>query len=98
MESVILIWMNRADFVCCCSPVVDWLKRSRTMVTKTIPAGNYLVYTYEGDIKNLGEFYGKIFETYLPQSGHEMDMRPQLEVYDDRFMKTGTFDIYIPGQ
>ncbi len=67
-----------------------------TMVTKTIPAGNYLVYTYEGDIKNLGEFYGKIFETYLPQSGHEMDMRPQLEVYDDRFMKTGAFDIYIP--
>lgn len=42
------------------------------------------------------EFYGKIFETYLPQSGHEMDMRPQLEVYDDRFMKTGAFDIYIP--
>ena len=67
-----------------------------TMVTKTIPAGNYLVYTYEGDIKNLGEFYGKIFDTYLPQSGHEMDMRPQLEVYDDRYMKTGAVDIYIP--
>lgn len=46
------------------------------MVTKTIPAGNYLVYTYEGDIKNLGENFMEIFETYLPQSGHEMDMRP----------------------
>lgn len=67
-----------------------------TMVTKSVPAGKYLVYTYEGDINDMGDFYNKLFEKYIPESGHEMDMRPQLEVYDDRFMNTGAFDIYIP--
>ena len=29
-------------------------------------------------------------------NGEIPNMRTQLEVYDDRFMKTGAFDIYIP--
>lgn len=63
---------------------------------KVVPAGRYLVYTYSGKIKDLGGFYENIFSEWLPASGHEMDFRPQLEVYDDRFMENGEFDIYIP--
>jgi AraC family transcriptional regulator len=66
------------------------------MVTKVVPSGKYLVYTYTGALKDLGHFYGKIFSVWLPASGHEIDFRPQLELYDDRFMASGEFDILIP--
>jgi AraC family transcriptional regulator len=66
------------------------------METKVVPSGKYLVYTYTGALKDLGHFYGKIFSEWLPSSGLEIDFRPQLELYDDRFMSSGEFDIYIP--
>lgn len=66
------------------------------MDTKVIPPGKYLVYTYVGTIENLGEFYREMFASWIPSSGQEMDFRPQLELYDERFMKNGEFDIYIP--
>ncbi|MDF2596100.1 MAG: transcriptional regulator [Clostridia bacterium] len=66
------------------------------MDTKTIPAGKYLVYTYTGSINDLGSFYDTIFSTWFPNSPYEMDMRPQLELYDERFMRNGEFDIYVP--
>ncbi len=66
------------------------------METKVIPEGNYLVYTYRGAIKDLGEFFNDIFAKFIPASGYEIDHRPQLELYDERFMSNGEFDIYIP--
>lgn len=66
------------------------------MDTKVVPAGKYLVYTYTGAIKDLGEFYNDIFSNWLPASGYEMDCRPQLELYDNRYMDNGEFDIYVP--
>jgi AraC family transcriptional regulator len=66
------------------------------METKVVPAGKYIVYTYGGDIKDLGGFYSDIFARWIPASGCEIDYRPQLELYDDRFMGNGEFDIYIP--
>jgi AraC family transcriptional regulator len=66
------------------------------MEAKVVPAGKYMVYTYGGAIKDLGEFYESIFTEWLPSSRNEMDCRPQLELYDDRFMRNGEFDIYVP--
>jgi AraC family transcriptional regulator len=66
------------------------------METKIVPEGKYLVYTYMGELKDLGEFYNNIFAKWVPSSGYEMDFRPQLELYDDRFMNNGEFDIYVP--
>jgi AraC family transcriptional regulator len=66
------------------------------MEAKVVPAGKYLVYTYVGKIEALGGFYESIFSEWLPASGQEMDCRPQLELYDDRFMNNGEFDIYVP--
>lgn len=66
------------------------------MVTKVVPEGKYIVYTYGGAIKDLGDFYNNIFTKWLPASRCEIDYRPQLELYDERFMNNGEFDIYIP--
>ena len=66
------------------------------METKVVPEGKYVIYTYAGAIKDLGDFYNNIFSKWIPTSGYELDSRPQLELYDGRFMDNGEFDIYIP--
>jgi AraC family transcriptional regulator len=68
----------------------------QNMETKVVQDGKYLVYTYAGDLKDLAVFYENIFSKWLPISGYEMEYRPQLELYDERFMQSGEFDIYIP--
>ncbi|MGH4124435.1 MAG: GyrI-like domain-containing protein [Clostridium sp.] len=47
-------------------------------------------------MKDLGEFFNDIFEKFVPASGYEIDCRPQLELYDEKFMSNGDFDIFIP--
>lgn len=79
-----------------CAEVDSFENVPQGMETKVVPPGNYLVYTYGGAIRDLGEFYNDIFTKWLPASGHEMAYRPQLELYDERFMQSGEFDIYIP--
>lgn len=66
------------------------------METKIVSKGKYAVYTYSGDIKDLGIFYNDIYTKWISVSGYEIDFRPQLELYDERFMQSGEFDIYIP--
>jgi AraC family transcriptional regulator len=79
-----------------CTAVDSFEDVPEGMETKVIPGGKYAVYTYRGAIKDLGDFYNAIFTKYLAASGLEMDYRPQLELYDGRFMDNGEFDIYIP--
>ncbi|MCB2312595.1 GyrI-like domain-containing protein [Clostridium tagluense] len=79
-----------------CIEVDSFLDVPEGMVTKVVPEGRHLVYTYRGAIKDLGEFYTNIFTKLLPASGYEIEYRPQLELYDERFMNNGEFDIYIP--
>ena len=66
------------------------------MITKHVPAGHYAVFTFEGPLSDLGAFYGNIYNVWLKELGYTYDMRPDFEHYDDRFMSTGAFDIYIP--
>ena len=79
-----------------CAEVDSFEDLPEGMETKVVPEGKYLMYTYRGAIKDLGEFYNDIFTKLIPASEHEIDCRPQLELYDERFMKNGEFDIYIP--
>jgi AraC family transcriptional regulator len=79
-----------------CAEVDSFEDVPEGMDTKVISPGKYLVYTYTGTIENLGEFYNEMFSSWIPATGYEMDLRPQLELYDDRFMKNGEFDIFIP--
>lgn len=66
------------------------------MDAKIVPQGKYAVYTFKGDLKELGQFYDDIFQKWMPSDEYEMDYRPQLELYDERFMANGEFDVYIP--
>lgn len=79
-----------------CAEVDSFLDLPEGMVTKVVPEGKYVVYTYSGDLKDLGDFYENIFTKYLPASGYQFDQRPQFELYDQRFMNNGEFDIYFP--
>lgn len=79
-----------------CAEVDSFEDVPENMETKVMEDGQYIVYTYSGAMEDLEEFYSNIFSKWLPATGHEMDLRPQLELYDDRFMKNGEFDIYIP--
>ena len=79
-----------------CAEVESFEDIAEGMEAKVIPAGKYLVYTYSGELKDIAQFYNNIFSKWLQESGNEMDYRPQFELYDDRFMKNGQFDIYIP--
>jgi AraC family transcriptional regulator len=79
-----------------CAEVASFSDVPEGMETKVIPEGKYVVYTYRGAIKDLGGFFNDIFAKFIPASGHELDNRPQLELYDERFMDNGEFDIYVP--
>lgn len=79
-----------------CAEVDEFQDVPAGMGTKVVPEGKYLVYTYSGSLKDIGEFYNDIFTKWLPASSYEMDYRPQFELYDERFMNNGEFDIYIP--
>lgn len=79
-----------------CAEVDSFQDVPEGMEIKVVPEGTYLVYTYGGALKDIGEFYNDIFAKCLPASGYEMDYRPQFELYDERFMSNGEFDIYIP--
>ncbi|WP_069998993.1 GyrI-like domain-containing protein [Cellulosilyticum sp. I15G10I2] len=79
-----------------CAEVDNFLDIPEDMVTKVVPAGKYLMYTYSGALKDLGTFYHNIFTNWLPSSTYELDLRPQFELYDERYMSNGVFDIYIP--
>jgi AraC family transcriptional regulator len=79
-----------------CAEVDSFEDVPENMVTAFVPSGKYVIYTYNGDLKDLGEFHDKIFTQWIPASGLELDCRPQFELYDQRFMKNGEFDIYVP--
>ncbi len=56
------------------------------MVYREISEHRYAVFTHEGTLDNLSETYSYIYETWLPQSGYELDGGFDMEVYDKDFM------------
>jgi AraC family transcriptional regulator len=75
------------------------------MVSKTLPANKYLVFTFRGNfydgMKNkIQELYSYAYGTYMPEHGYEPAGPYDFEYYDERFTGTGSvnseIDIYIP--
>lgn len=79
-----------------CAEVDSFEDVPEGMLTVVVPEGKYLVYTYQGALNDLGNFYENIFSKWIPAAGCELDNRPQLELYDARFMNDGEFDILVP--
>ena len=71
------------------------------MVSCTVPAGRYAVFTHCGTLATLDRTFDYIYGTWLPSSEYRLDAtRPDFEYYDERFTTgddpASKFDIYIP--
>lgn len=79
-----------------CAEVDSFVNIPEGMETKVVPAGKYAVYTFNGSLDKIGEFYDNIFAKWMPEAGYTVDARPQFELYDERYMDNGEFDLYMP--
>ncbi len=70
------------------------------MKSKEIPAANYAVFTYQGPLDGLHEFFGFIYGEWMPKSGYSMDPKLSLdfERYPERVMdmKNAIVEIWVP--
>lgn len=70
------------------------------MTVRTIPAGEFAVFTHVGPIDRLGETIGGIYGEWLPASGYQRrDDLPDVELYDERFdgmSPTSELEIHVP--
>jgi predicted aldo/keto reductase-like oxidoreductase/predicted transcriptional regulator YdeE len=71
------------------------------MITETIPAQKYAVFTHSGKVSNLGETYRFIFEDWRPNNTryNQVLFAPLFEWYDQRFdanSDDSELDLYIP--
>lgn len=55
------------------------------MVLRHLPARKYAVFTHQGTLAKLHETYEYIYQTWLPQSGVQLDGKFDMEVYDEDF-------------
>ncbi|MFT3794163.1 GyrI-like domain-containing protein [Flavobacterium sp.] len=55
------------------------------MQIHTIPEGHYAVFLYQGSPQNAAAAFGYIFESWLPQSGYELDARPHFEILGEKY-------------
>ncbi|MDD4156832.1 MAG: AraC family transcriptional regulator [Candidatus Cloacimonetes bacterium] len=71
----------------------------KDMVTWTVPASKYAIFTHKGSLENLNQTYKYIFCVWAKESEYEISNADQLEIYDERFkfgQEDSEFDIYIP--
>ena len=69
------------------------------MVSWTVPAGTFAVWTHRGPIGTIGETVSLIYREWLPQSGYQHAGTADVELYDDRFCCDGAdseMEIWIP--
>ncbi len=70
------------------------------MLSQTIPGGDYAVFTHKGKTEDLFKIYEYIWGTWVPNSGFNVDLRYDFELYGERFKGPGNIDseidIHIP--
>lgn len=92
--------INRDEFDYIAAVAVEHLDHIPSgMVTHTLPAQQYAVFTHQGHIHDFAKTISYIWATWLPNSGLETSGTADFEHYDARFDPvnlTGEVDIYIP--
>lgn len=86
-------------FYMACTEVTNIEKIPEGLELKTIPAGEFAVFTHKGTLDSYQQTLGNIFGLWLPASGKNLRNCPQFEYYDERFKlnsKDSEVDIYIP--
>ncbi len=59
----------------------------------TLPAGRYAIYTHRGPYDGIAEAYRRMFSLWLPQSGEDIDDRPDMEIYRNSPLDTQPADL-----
>ena len=91
------------------TPFVKWAAVAVTnfevipngMETLEIPEGLYAVFNYKGDQSNAAAFFNSIYTKWLPNSGYELDNRPQFEILGEKYKNNDASseeEIWIPIQ
>lgn len=86
-------------FYLACTEVKNINQVPQGMFAKTIPAGEYAIFTHKGLLSKLDHTMNYIYGSWLPKSGRKLREAPDLELYDHRFSpnnEQSEFDIYIP--
>lgn len=86
-------------FYLACAEVNDVNNVPTGMITKTVPPGEYAIFTHKGPLNKLDHTMNYIYGAWLPKSGRKLREAPDLELYDERFNPESDhseFDIYIP--
>ena len=66
------------------------------MIVHVTPASKYAKFTHYGSLDNLSETYTYIYNVWFPQSGYDMGMGNELELYDEKFNpQSDTSEMYI---
>jgi len=71
------------------------------MIAHVTPASKYAKFTHYGSLDNLSGTYTYIYNVWLPQSGYDMGMGNELELYNEKFNPEGEDSeifIFIPLQ
>lgn len=55
------------------------------MKTLEIEEGLYAVFSYKGDQSNVASFFNSIYTEWLPNSGYQLDNRPQFEILGEKY-------------
>lgn len=89
------------------TPFVKWAARAvstfenvpNDMEVLEIPEGLYAVFHYQGDQNNAASFFNQIYTVWLPNSGYELDSRPQFEILGEKYKNndpSSEEEIWIP--
>ncbi|MBC8117872.1 MAG: AraC family transcriptional regulator [Candidatus Saccharimonas sp.] len=70
-------------------PVSSTAEVSEGMVSWTVSAGTFAVFTHRGPIRNIGETVSEIYRGWLPQSAYQNTEIADVELYDHRFCPDG---------
>ena len=89
------------------TPFVKWAAVAVTsfdyipdeMETLEIEEGLYAVFNYKGGQSNATAFFNSIYTEWLPNSGYQLDSRPQFEILGEKYKNNSPEseeEIWIP--
>ncbi|MEK6260003.1 MAG: GyrI-like domain-containing protein [Planctomycetota bacterium] len=70
-------------------PVSSTAEVPEGMVSWTVPAGTFAVFTHRGPIRNIAGTVSEIYRVWLPQSDYQLTEIADVELYDHRFCPDG---------
>lgn len=82
-----------------CRPVDNFVDIPNGMISKTVPAGKYAVFTHKGSLDNLKVTYEYIYGEWIKSGVQKHRHAPDFELYDKRFKfgeDDSEMDIYVP--